>query len=125
MLLMLEPFRHADAHFCFALFSGLDGPGWNFMRALSGVEVRWLCQFHVENFFFGGWQEALREYREQGRCNSLEIWTRQPRNSINGDINSSCLEASLGRNEARQPAFHANMPRHVSTSDNPIKKQRE
>ncbi|GMH21158.1 hypothetical protein Nepgr_023000 [Nepenthes gracilis] len=73
----------------------------------------------------GSWQEALREYREQGRSNNLEIGTRPPRNSIKGDINSTSLEALLGRYEARQPAFHANMPRHVSTSDNPIKKQRE
>ncbi|GMH28222.1 hypothetical protein Nepgr_030065 [Nepenthes gracilis] len=43
MLLMLEPFKYADAHFCFVLFYGPNGPGWNFMRALSGAEVSWLC----------------------------------------------------------------------------------
>ncbi|GMH31699.1 hypothetical protein Nepgr_033543 [Nepenthes gracilis] len=83
----------------------------------------WACRSYL--LLPRSWQEALRDYREQGRSNNLEIGTRQPRNSIKGDINSSSLEASLGRNEARQPAFHAKMPRHVSTSDNPIKKQRE
>ncbi|GMH31914.1 hypothetical protein Nepgr_033758 [Nepenthes gracilis] len=58
----------------------------------------------------GSWQEALREYREQGRSNSLEIGTRQPRNNIKGDINSSILKAAPSRIEARKPAFHAKMP---------------
>ncbi|GMH11611.1 hypothetical protein Nepgr_013452 [Nepenthes gracilis] len=38
MLLMLEPFRYADARLCLVLFYGLDGPGWNLMHALSGAE---------------------------------------------------------------------------------------
>ncbi|GMH21139.1 hypothetical protein Nepgr_022981 [Nepenthes gracilis] len=45
--LMLEPFRYADARLCLVLSYGLDGPGWNFMRALSGTEVSWLCLSHV------------------------------------------------------------------------------
>ncbi|GMH02219.1 hypothetical protein Nepgr_004058 [Nepenthes gracilis] len=38
------------------------GPGWNFMRALSGAEVSWLCQLHVENVATDGscsWMKGL------------------------------------------------------------------